>query len=497
MGITRRTRTGVLTVLMAVVLVGCWTMTISVIGKGTTDPPPGNHQYGSAGLVEIRAIPDGGWRFDHWEGSVNSTDNPLEVEARGGPSVTAVFVEDPRTYTLTLSVTGHGSLNIAPGTQAYPIDCAITLTATANAGWRFDHWAGDITGSTNPVSFTLDGNKSVDAVFVEEPKLTLSVTGLGSLNMPIGVRSYPLGTSIELLATADAGNRFDHWEGDVTGSVNPVTFSMDGDKTVGAFFVELRPESATVLLAPNVTVELAHLSAGSFPMGAAASEYQSHPDDECPQHTVTFSHAVWIGKNEVTKAQWQAVMHTTPWADHTSVLDAPNSPAVFVTWEDTQAFIAALNTLTGDTFRLPTEAEWEYACRAGTTSRFYWGNDTDSTSLGDFAWWSGNTYSLSEFYGHVVGTKHENPWGLYDMSGNVLEWCQDWYAFGNYPSAPITDPTGPSEMTYGQARVVRGGWWNSFGEQCRSAARDSMYYKDSDSGTGFRIARTSYMAAVD
>ena len=497
MWILRRTRDGLLAVGIAIVLVGCWTMIIAVKGNGTTDPPPGRHTIGSAGLVTITAIPDGGWRFDHWEGDVESTDNPLQIEGRGGPSVTAVFVEDPRTYTLVLSVTGNGSLNIAPGTHTYPIDCAITLTATAEAGYRFDHWAGDVTGSTNPVSFFLDGNKSVEAIFVEEPKLTLSVTGPGSLNMPLGVHSYPLGTSIELLATPDTGNRFDHWDGDVTGSANPITVSMNADKTVGATFVELLPENATVDLGSDVILELVHLPAGSFMMGAAAGEYLSNPENEGPQHQVTFSHPVWVGKYEITKAQWEAVMHSTPWVGHDAVLDNPNSPAVCVTWDDAQSFITALNTLSGDTFRLLSEAEWEYACRAGTSTRFYWGNDLDNTSIGDFAWWIGNVDAGSEFYGHEVGTKHENSWGLFDMSGNVLEWCQDWYAYGDYPSGPVTDPTGPAEMTYGQQRVQRGGWWNSGGQGCRSAYRDSMYYLDSDSGTGFRVARTSYIDVLE
>jgi len=191
---------------------------------------------------------------------------------------------------------------------------------------------------------------------------------------------------------------------------------------------------------------------------------------------------LWLGKYELTKAQWLAVMGTAPWLGQSYVLEDANSPAIYVSWHDAQAFISALNGLTGKTFRLPTEAEWEYACRAGTTTRFYWGDDPGYALGHDYAWWRSNTWEVNEKHAHVVGQKGANSFGLYDMSGNVWEWCEDW--FGTYSSGSVSDPAGASS---GSHRVVRGGGWYGGG---RSAARDDGNDpSDTYDDIGFRLAR--------
>ncbi|OQC03720.1 MAG: Serine/threonine-protein kinase pkn1 [Candidatus Hydrogenedentes bacterium ADurb.Bin101] len=242
----------------------------------------------------------------------------------------------------------------------------------------------------------------------------------------------------------------------------------------------------TILLPGSVPLEMICIPAGTFMMGRYPGEVGSYSDED-PQHAVTVP-GFWLGKYEVTKAQWTAVMGTTPWSGQSNVLNDPDSPAVYVSWNNAQAFITALNTHTGQAFRLPSEAEWEYACRAGTTTRFYWGDDPSYTVINDYAWWDGNADNVGEDYAHVVGLKLPNGFGLFDMSGNVWEWCEDdWHS--NYTGAPV-DGSAWVSTPRGSSRVGRGGYWNSYGSDCRSAGRFSNYPSDVSSFVGFRLSRS-------
>jgi formylglycine-generating enzyme required for sulfatase activity len=242
----------------------------------------------------------------------------------------------------------------------------------------------------------------------------------------------------------------------------------------------------TILLPGDVPLEMVWIEPGTFMMGAYAGE-QDAQSVESPQHSVTLTQGFWMGKYELCKAQWTAVMGTTPWSGQAYVLEDGNSPAVYVSWEDAQLFITALNTLTGKTFRLPSEAEWEYACRAGSTERFYWGDDASSSEIGSYAWFSDNAGKAGEHFAHVVGQKTPNAWGLYDMSGNVFEWCNDWYDSGYYWSSPASDPEGPAS---GSDRVGRGGGWGGHGYGlCRSANRGSAAPSTTAYALGFRLSR--------
>lgn len=249
--------------------------------------------------------------------------------------------------------------------------------------------------------------------------------------------------------------------------------------------------SATINLPGNVPLEMVWIPAGTFMMGRYANEQDSQ-SNESPQHQVTIASGFWMGKYEVTKAQWNAVMNTTPWSGLGYVITEPNSPAVFVSWNDAQSFVAALNTHITDTgqgaatFHLPSEAQWEYACRAGTTTRFYWGNDSTYTDIGNFAWWSGNAWSANERYAHVVGLKVPNAWGLYDMTGNAWEWCEDWY-HSNYTGAPTDGSAWVSPA--GSLRVGRGGSWFNVAHNCRSAQRSNNTPWNVSNILGFRLAR--------
>lgn len=206
---------------------------------------------------------------------------------------------------------------------------------------------------------------------------------------------------------------------------------------------------------------------GTFSMGSTISY------DEMPVHLVTLSNFS-IGKYEVTQEEWEAVMETNP-----SCFKGVNNPVDEVSWNDCQKFIKKLNKLTGLQFRLPTEAEWEYAARGGNKSKGY--KYSGSNTIGDVAWYGKNSNQET----HPVGTKVPNELGIYDMSGNVSEWCSDWYSRSYYSSSPTSNPTGPAT---GSGRVHRGGGYFFNANSCRVACREYTYrYFDLDY-IGFRLA---------
>lgn len=219
-------------------------------------------------------------------------------------------------------------------------------------------------------------------------------------------------------------------------------------------------------------LEMVWIPAGTYRMGSPVDE-PDRWDDEGPQRQVTLTRPFYMGKYEITQAQWQAVMGNNP-----SYFGGNNHPVERVSWNDAQAFIQKLNQLGQGTFRLPTEAEWEYACRAGTSTRYYWGDDLDYSQIGNYAWYQEN----SSYQTQDVGMKLPNAWGLHDMSGNVWEWCQDWY--GAYSTNQQVDPVGAAS---GTDRVLRGGGWGDLKEDCRSACR--YWYKagEADDYIGLRV----------
>jgi len=206
----------------------------------------------------------------------------------------------------------------------------------------------------------------------------------------------------------------------------------------------------------DLDFEWIDILSGTFWMGSSSGDGS---DDERPRHQITISEGFQILKFEVTQAQWVAVMGSDP-----SGFSGDRNPVESVSWNDCQSCISKLNELDSNhTYRLPTEAEWEYACRAGSTTAYSYGND--SGQLGQYAWYDDNSNSKT----HPVGEKEPNAWGLYDMHGNVWEWCQDWYDSDYYNDSPGTDPQGPNSGSY---RVLRGGGWSSSADGCRSAIRN-------------------------
>ncbi|MBI5445809.1 MAG: formylglycine-generating enzyme family protein [Deltaproteobacteria bacterium] len=227
--------------------------------------------------------------------------------------------------------------------------------------------------------------------------------------------------------------------------------------------------------AEDVPMEFVWVSAGTFQMGDTFGDGYS---DEYPVHTVTLTKGFYLGKYEVTQAQWQAVMGSNPSNfQPPNYPDCPTCPVETVSWDEVQDFIATLNARTGKAYRLPTEAEWEYSASYGSPKQKYAGT-SDDARLGEYAWYWENSGSVT----HPVGEKLPNELGLHDMSGNVWEWVQDWY--GAYPAGGQTDPTGPVTGSY---RVVRGGCWIRDPWYLRSAYRHINWPGYGNLGIGLRL----------
>lgn len=223
------------------------------------------------------------------------------------------------------------------------------------------------------------------------------------------------------------------------------------------------------MLANSIGMQFAKVSAGEFLMGSPES-WGVAANDERPQHTVRVASPFYLGVTQVTQRQYAVVMGKNPssfsktggGADHVKGMDTSDFPVEMISWHDTLEFCKTLSAKEHRKYRLPTEAEWEYACRAGTVTN--WCHGDDQASLQHYAWYGGNANGTI----HPVAKKKPNAWGLCDMHGNVAEWCSDWYGEDYYANSSTGNPTGPDAGSY---RVNRGGSWYSPALLCRSAYR--------------------------
>ena len=233
--------------------------------------------------------------------------------------------------------------------------------------------------------------------------------------------------------------------------------------------------SSQTITVGGVSFKMIRVDGGTFTMGATSEQGSDADDDEKPAHQVTLS-SYYIGETEVTQALWEAVMGSNP-----SHFKGTNRPVEKVSWDDCKTFISKLNAITGKTFRLPTEAEWEYAARGGNKSNGY--KYSGGNTLDEVSWfwensgntrlsgiWNSDDMTANNCRTHDVKQKKSNELGLYDMSGNVWEWCQDWYGGDYYSSSPQSNPQGPSSSSN---PVIRGGSWEGGGGNCRVSGRSS------------------------
>ncbi|GHU35255.1 hypothetical protein AGMMS50256_30130 [Betaproteobacteria bacterium] len=283
--------------------------------------------------------------------------------------------------------------------------------------------------------------------------------------------------------------------------LNQINFIALRQFTLGLFFSLVALLSFSTVAQTGKThtnsigMEFIQIPAGEFMMGCGPED-EPCLTHEKPQHRVTISQPFYLGKYEVTQGEWLAVMGNNP-----SYFKGKNNPVESVSWNDIQVFIQRLNEKEGaNRYRLPTEAEWEYAARAGTTSAFSFGNEAKHESVDShatqYAWYGGEIISGP----YPVGQKQPNPWGLYDMHGNVAEWVEDWFDANYYARSPVLDPTGSSEK--GMGRVLRGGCWccsmkrnlrttrEGSSDPMRSSFRTAAPPDKKDMTTGFRLARS-------
>ncbi len=252
------------------------------------------------------------------------------------------------------------------------------------------------------------------------------------------------------------------------------TISVSANNRSFSFNMKKKPEpiqTEKTFTANGVSFNMVYVQGGTFTMGATSEQGSDAYDNEKPTHSVTLS-SYYIGETEVTQELWEAVMGSNP-----SNFKGYSLPVERVSWEDCQTFINKLNSLTGQQFHLPTEAQWEYAARGGNKSRGY--KYSGNNGLGSVAWHINNSGSKT----HPVKSKSPNELGIYDMSGNVWEWCQDWY--GDYSNNAQSNPTGPSS---GSNRVSRGGGWGGIAGSCRSSNRGSRTPSYRLNNLGLRLA---------
>jgi len=352
-------------------------------------------------------------------------------------------------------------------------------------------------------TLTLTGNPLTTLVLSEALAITRLVGLVTSLpNQGVSVFTYPLAVSLLKPNRTLEGNAFEFFVVGPPGiyavlsSTNLAAWSVLGttnNELGGILFtdedINFSPKKFYRALFQSPPTNMVFISPNTFRMGSPTNE-QDRSINEGPQTTVTLSRGFWIGKYEVTQAEYLSVMNTNP-----SVFPGDLSrPVSSVSWVDstnycaklTQRELAAGRIPAGSQYRLPTEAEWECAARAGTTTRFSYGDDPNYASLTNYAWFL--DLSILDLTVHSVGQKLPNPWGLYDMYGNVWEWCQDWY--GDQPGGIQTDPTGPASNPIG-LKVMRGGAYDYPNSSCRSASRlfSNQFHTDTD--LGFRVVLVS------
>ena len=400
--------------------------------------------YLSKGTKEIRIIPM------HYK--------PLRVYF---PDFGIDGVESKRTYVLDLVKATGGAESIMQQNQSLIIKYSPS-TATVLVDNKMVRGSNGVAKTTLPVgqhSFVVfcDGYES------EEGTVKLKASAPSNLQITLTKETIEESSVNE---TSQRSQKRVNQQAEVNLSQPTITNQVTSS-------VASNSNTISISVKDGVSIDMVKVEAGTFMMGAT-SEMKNPDIDEKPVHQVTLTNDYYMGKYEVTQALWEAVMGSNP-----SKYKGDNLPVESVSWNDCQEFISRLNSLTGRKFRLPTEAEWEYAARGGKKSRSY--QYSGSSNISDVAWYDENCGSTTR----AVGIKRPNELGIYDMSGNVWEWCHDWYS--SYYSLSQMNPIGAIS---GACRVRRGGSWDNSVWYSRSSSRSYDTSDYSRINLGLRLALT-------
>ena len=387
---------------------------------------------------------------------------------------------------LSISSPGStGSCTISGGTGPYSAASDNTSVATVGVSGSTLYVTGVSAGSATITVWDSASGSVTVSVTVSSISIAFSVTptslsisspgSTGSCTISGGTGPYSASASNPAVAFTEVTGSTVFIRGVQVGNTTVIVQDSAGHST-GVSVTVSDDSPGTFTNSLGMTFIL--LPAGTFTMGSPSNE-PGRNSDEGPQHQVTLTQPFYMQTTEVTQAQWETEMGSNP----SYFSGCPTCPVEQVSWEDVQVFLRYMNARGEGTYDLPTEAQWEYAARAGSTTAFYNGGITETGSeydpnLDAIGWYTYNSGSET----HPVGQKVPNSWGLYDMSGNVYELCRDW--FSRYDSSPSTDPTGPST---GTSRVRRGGSWSYNAERSRSANRSSSSPGNRYSGIGFRL----------
>jgi formylglycine-generating enzyme required for sulfatase activity len=461
------------------ILVGDYTLTLTKPGYGTVTKTITIAEGKTTDITET--LPSG------MEVTIASTPSGAQLWINGSPVTSTGSVSGTTPWKGTLAFGNH-TLKLVNGKKE--VTETITIASTPTGAQL---WVDRVSVGRTPHSATLSyGSHTIKLVNgKKEVTETITVTQGGKARwefdvaegLIISIASTPTGAQLWIdgisvgrtpnSATLSYGNhtiKLVNGKKEVTETIT-VT---QGGKARWEFDVDEAPAAGATLTekASGLNLEMVFVKGGTFTMGCTAEQGNDCDDDEKPTFRATVSD-FYMGKYEVTQAQWRAVMGSSP----SYFKNCDNCPVEQVSWNDVQEFIRKLNQLTGKKYRLPTEAEWEFAARGGTQSKGY--KYSGSNSIGEVAEYDGNNNKSTK----PVGGKKPNELGLYDMSGNVWEWCSDWK--DSYTSDAKTNPTGPSTGSY---RVLRGGSWSGNARICRVSLRNNITPDDRNNYLGFRLA---------
>ena len=475
-----------------------YSLCVSTNNNAYGNVSPSSNTYLNGSLVSITANAYSGYRFDHWEGdypSGCSTCISISITMNSNKNIKAVFV--PEQANLTMQVSGNGTVSPLCGFYSFTKNSQVLLQATPSSGYKLDYW--EVNGSNYTTSnyfyLTMDKAYTVKAIFV--PVLasisgTITKNGGGALH---GVTITLSGTSSGTTITNASGNYTFTGRSNGSYTITPTlvgyvftpgnrAMTINGSNVTSISFVATVKQNDPIGALLNSMVSI---PGGTFQMGSTDDEY-GYAQKTTPVHSVTLQ-SFEIGAFEVTQAQYKAIMGTNPsYFQGSSYPGSENTPVEKLSWYEAMEFCTQLSILTGRTFTLPSEAQWEYACRAGTTTLYSFGYS--DALLDNYAWYYSNAYNKGAVYGQPrpVGTKLPNAWGLYDMHGNVWEWCLDsWHA--NYMGAPIDGSAW--EPQAGSNYVYRGGGWDGTTKSCRSADRGGIRPDYRFEDLGFRIVEVT------